>query len=605
MSITLESLLTLPAGFGLTTASPVQRAICRCFDGAPLGDLANDPDVVSAFGGWKAVEALPTERPLEAVLLAAIRSGKSLLAACLATHAALTCDCSGLRPGEVPRISIVSLTVDSARPTWEHLRSSVQSSPTLRPLLVSEPLSDSLLLRHPTGRAVEIAIVAAHRASAGLVARWSGGVIFEEAARMCDETQGEVNLDEMRRAILGRLLPGCMAIYVSSPWATGGSVYGWYQEAFGKPSRQRVVIKATGPQMNPSYWTPRRCEDLRTQDPTAYRSDVMSDFVGSDEALLDPIEVNASIVKGVSENQRVPGTNYAAAIDLATRADFSVLTIAHREYWKRPSGPPLDVLVIDVARCWSPSFVGKILKAKIDVEQLEAEIAEVCKHFRITKVHADSWSFDTWEAAFKKRGLKLVEESMAPAAQGRRFQMLATRFRQCSIRLLDVPELAKQCRSIRILRSAGGTTRYASPERRGSHDDFPKSLSLLCEAAVTLPVSGGNVSVVQSPLHWDGSQLHGGQRRYFIPNGDGTFTSEEAPEGSADATRAQIARLSKGIASTRDIAELGEEEVMRRIANGGMQIEDSAPAPELRTEIEFPISPIEAAIGRSLNRAVR
>jgi hypothetical protein len=34
-----EALLTSPEAFGLTTATPLQRAICRVSDGVPIGDL--------------------------------------------------------------------------------------------------------------------------------------------------------------------------------------------------------------------------------------------------------------------------------------------------------------------------------------------------------------------------------------------------------------------------------------------------------------------------------------------------------------------------------------------------------------------------------------
>ena len=46
--IPLERLLMSPAAFGLTTASPLQRAVCRIIDGLPLGDLASCAEVRAA-----------------------------------------------------------------------------------------------------------------------------------------------------------------------------------------------------------------------------------------------------------------------------------------------------------------------------------------------------------------------------------------------------------------------------------------------------------------------------------------------------------------------------------------------------------------------------
>ncbi len=46
----LEDLLTDESAFGLTTASPLQRAICRIAEGSPLGILAHDDAVWRAMG---------------------------------------------------------------------------------------------------------------------------------------------------------------------------------------------------------------------------------------------------------------------------------------------------------------------------------------------------------------------------------------------------------------------------------------------------------------------------------------------------------------------------------------------------------------------------
>ncbi|MDP9001757.1 MAG: hypothetical protein M3O46_16790, partial [Myxococcota bacterium] len=224
---TLERLLTHPSAFGLTSASPLQRAICRIADGLPLGKLADHVDVIAAIGN---VSALPQARPLELLILSGIRTGKSLLAAALAVRAALTCDLSQLRPGEPVRVSVVSLTTDLARVVFEHLCGTVTSKPMLRALVVGSPTADTVDLRHPSGHVVEVKVVAGARAGASLVARWSAGVIFDEAPRMNGEEDGVVNFDDARRAALGRLLTGAQLVSIGSPWAPRGPVYEAVQE---------------------------------------------------------------------------------------------------------------------------------------------------------------------------------------------------------------------------------------------------------------------------------------------------------------------------------------------------------------------------------------
>src|SRR3972149_1913244 len=48
--LSLEDLLTSEAGFGLKTATSLQRAICRAIEGRPLDDLWLDPAVRRSFG---------------------------------------------------------------------------------------------------------------------------------------------------------------------------------------------------------------------------------------------------------------------------------------------------------------------------------------------------------------------------------------------------------------------------------------------------------------------------------------------------------------------------------------------------------------------------
>ena len=91
---TLELLLTSHHYFGLETATPVQRAVCRAIDGLPLGELWKDRDVRAAFGNCKPPSGLGRVlAPLELLLLAGIRSAKSLIAAACAFRQVVQWQC--------------------------------------------------------------------------------------------------------------------------------------------------------------------------------------------------------------------------------------------------------------------------------------------------------------------------------------------------------------------------------------------------------------------------------------------------------------------------------------------------------------------------------
>lgn len=262
----LEALVTHPLAFGLTTATNTQRAICRAIDGRALGVLADDPDVQTAFGGPEAIAALPVGvLPAEFILVAAIRGAKTLITAAHAFKSCLTVDLGLTRRNEVVRYSIAATDKDKALVALEHLQGTIPDAPLLRPFFVRATKS-GVIIRHPSGRPIEIRVIVAGRGGQGVISRYSAGLTCDEAARM----QGEgrvVNLPDLLRAVHGRLLPGAQVLMVGSPWAPMGPVFEAVQNDHGKPRAGRVVARATGPMLNPFWWTKERIEaELKKPD---------------------------------------------------------------------------------------------------------------------------------------------------------------------------------------------------------------------------------------------------------------------------------------------------------------------------------------------------
>ncbi len=272
-AMTLETLFTHPAAFGLATATPVQRAICRLIEGRPHGDLPTHPDVHATVGD---VSGIAGSRPSEVYLLAGIRSAKTTLAAALGYRGSQTCDLSRLGPGEIPRFSIVAPVKDLADVCFKLLKETVLARPALAGALLEEPTADTLLLRHPSGKPVEVKVVAGSKAGTTLVARWSAGCVFDEFPRMNGEEDGVVNFDDARRAVIGRMLPGAQLFGIGSPWAPRGPAYEAVQEHWRKPKPTIVVIRAPGPVMNPYWWTPERVAEMKARDSQTYRTDACS-----------------------------------------------------------------------------------------------------------------------------------------------------------------------------------------------------------------------------------------------------------------------------------------------------------------------------------------
>lgn len=391
MAVTLEKLLTHPDAFALTTAMPVQRAVCRIADGLPLEELADDPDVQWAVGGELAIRRLPMRRPLELFLIAAVRGAKTLISSALAFRAAITCDLSGTRRGEVPRVSVVSLDLDKAKVAIEHLTDAVASGKLLRPFFVRAK-GDTVWIRHPTGRLVEIKVVAGKKAGGSLVSRWSAGAIFDEFPRMQGQEDGTVvNFEESRKAVLARLLPGCQLAGIGSPWAPRGPAFDAVQEEWGKPTEARVVIRARGPMLHPAWWTPERIAQIRAgrdgeliiqTDCEAEFGDLESQFFTS--AIVDrctretgdPVPFDRTVT-------------YAAFMDPAIRGNAWTLVIVGKRV--KPGGSEATAKYEVAAYFERQGSKSKPLKNK----EVFGDMKPVLARYGLHSVTTDKWSADS------------------------------------------------------------------------------------------------------------------------------------------------------------------------------------------------------------------
>ena len=474
-AFSLEQLLVHPGAFGLETASPLQRAVCRIADGLPLGELGAHPDVVQAIGD---VAALPSTRPAELLVLSGIRTGKSLLAAALAVRAALTCDLSRLRPGETARVSVLSLTVDLGRVVFDHIAGTVAARPALRALMVGEPTSDTVNLRHPSGRIVEVRVVAGARAGASLVARWSAGCIFDEAPRMLGEEDGVVNFDDARRAVLGRLLPGAQLVAIGSPWAPRGPIYEAVQEHAGKPTARLVVVRAPAPAMNNVWWTPARVEALRVQDEQAYRTDVLAQFADPETALISSAEIDRATRKGPLVIGREPGLHYVAAIDPATRANaFTLIVAARRQCADRKVRTSVVLAKQSQGSKTDP----------LDPDKVLAEIAGLVKGYGIPGVWTDQLAADFVRSIAYRHGLSVSIETITAANKVQMFESLRVRIADDGIEIPDDPIVRADLLSIRKRVTMNGIAIELPRTADGRHADYAPALAIAAAKAIADP----------------------------------------------------------------------------------------------------------------------
>ncbi len=474
-AFTLEAILTHPEAFGLETASPLQRAICRIADGMPLDELAAHPDVRQAIGD---LAALPAKRPAELLVLSGIRTGKSLLAAALAVRAALTCDLSKLGPGETARVSVLSLTVDLGRVVFGHIVGTVQARPALRALMVGEPTTDTITLRHPSGRLVEVRVGAGARAGAPLVARWSAGCSSDAAPRMLGEEDGVVNYDDARRAVLGRLFDGAQLVAIGSPWAPRGPVYEAVQEHAGKPTVRLVVVRAPAPAMNPVWWTPARVEALRVQDEQAWRTDVLGEFADPESSLLSSAEIDRATRTGPLVLEREPGLVYVAAMDPGTRGNAWTLVVVTR---KRAADGRLYTAAV-LARQWQGSKTDPL-----DPDRVLAEVAALLRPYGLTFVYTDQLAADFVRSIGERHDLGVYPETITAPKKLELFESLRMRLADNGLEIPDDPTFRADLLSIRKRVTMNGIAIELPRTADGRHADYAPALALAASKALGDP----------------------------------------------------------------------------------------------------------------------
>jgi hypothetical protein len=457
----MEELLVHPLGFGLKTASIVQRAIMRVADGKQLGDLWGHPAVVRAFGGE---EPQLEGKPKEMAVLSAIRCGKSLMAACMAVHWTQVCAVEHLGPGEVPRVSIVSINKDLAEVIFGHVVGRVMASPALKGLVMGEPTTDTIVLRHPSGRPVEIKVVAGSRSGSTLVARWSAGAVFDEFPRMLGEGEAVVNWDDMRKAVLLRILPGSQVISIGSPWAPFGPAYNVVKEHYGRPTRNMVVVKAPGWDLNPQLWTPQAVRDAEEKDPQAFRTDVAAEFAQPEESLITQDSLDAATRPAPLIETPKPGVQYSAAIDPATRGNAWTLIIACQEGDKRR---------VALARQWIGSAAAPLRPGAI----LE-EVARLCRAYRISVLDSDQYYGDALRDLAAQQKLVLVVHAWTEREKLAKFLALKTMFEQGMVEIPADQTLRSDLGRVKkVLKGSGASISFPRTSD-GRHCDYAPCLAM-------------------------------------------------------------------------------------------------------------------------------
>lgn len=451
----LENLLCSPKAFRLTTATPLQRAICRAASGKPTGLPAED--IQRHFG------AEPTQRPSLVVLICGVRSGKSLIAGAAAFHSALTADLTRLPGHERARVVIVAPTLANAELTFRLLSGAVNAAPALKALIVGDTKNDQLTIRRADGRFVDIQVVAAHRGAVALRGTWLAGYVLEEVAFFGTDTTGyAINAEELLRAAGTRLVPGGQGWIISSPMGPQGLLHSLWRSHFGKPA-DVMVVKAPTLQMNHVTVNPQVIEELRARDPDAAAREFDAEWADQDTALIPATHIDASMrCEDILPYEE--GFSYAAAMDPATRGNAWTLIISTQHHEK-----PMQRIVL--ARQW----IGSKVKP-LNPDTVLAEQAVLLKDYHLDRCATDQHAADALKAIARRHELYLYDTASTREENIDLFQSMATKFSDGEIELPPDPAIRNDLLGIRKKVSSRITiVLLKTPD--GRHCDYAPSLA--------------------------------------------------------------------------------------------------------------------------------
>lgn len=465
-----EELVESSDGFGLPI-TPLQRAICRIIEGRHLMELRKNKVVIEALGGNSRIP----RQSKEIVLLAGIRTAKSMLAAATAIWASQTADLSQLREGEIARYSILSLELDNARIVLGHLVGALQK-PRLSALRVQakqEAILDEIgadsvgseYLRHPSGRIVEIRVVAGKRAGGSLVGRWSMGVCFDEAPRMLGAGDGVINYEDARKAVVLRILNGARILSIGSPWQPYGPIYDIVQKEWGHPQNNRIVIRGKAYDMNPVWWDKARVEEARLNDPKTYQTDVLAEFADEEEALFPQALLAKSTLRGLYPVPFSATHDYVAAMDPATRGNAWTLVIAGRRGRKK---------TVVYHREWRGTSL-----TPLNPRDVLKEAAEDLANYKLNWCYTDQWAADANKAVAQQMNLHLVDIDWTQQENVEAYSSLAAAMAMGTVEVPNDSQLHKDLKLVQKKPSTAknGFSIHLQSTPDGRHCDYAPALA--------------------------------------------------------------------------------------------------------------------------------
>ncbi len=444
---------TDPALLGLSL-SPAQETLLRATYGLPL-----DAEQTALFrDATGRTEYLA--RPFgEVTCLAGARAGKdSRIAAPVVCYEAVFGGHEArLAKGERGVIVLVAQDARATKVAFGYVSDYFTQSPLLSGSLAEPPLASEVRLTNGL-------TVACFPSTLRSLRGWSipAGVLDELAFfRLEGQADSDAEIQaSVRRGMLA--FPAARLVKISTPYMRSGVCYDDFKKAWAQPDPDLLVWKAPSVLMNPSLLA-ERLDRERRLDPARFAREYEAEFAEDLDAFLPSAWVDAAVTAGRHELPPQEGVRYAAGVDPSGGgADAFTLAVAHAE------GQGAERRVVqDVMKGWRRTGT-----AQVDLAGIVAEIAAICRRYRVTAVGGDRYSAGWVRQEFQRQSIRYEE---APD-KSHVYLECEPLFAQGQIDVLAHPVLVRELRILERRPRPGGRTLVDHPT--GAHDDHANALAL-------------------------------------------------------------------------------------------------------------------------------
>lgn len=427
------------------------RTILRAAFGHPLTDP--ELDLLAILAGPNCPP--PTSPVRELWVIAGRRSGKSRMAAAVASYVGSLDHRSRLAPGETGYIVVMSPTRDQSKAIANYIAAFFARSPILRQMVISTSDEEIELVGN-----IKIAVTT--NSFRTIRSRTILLAVFDETAFWRDETSANPDAEVYRAVKPALIASGGMLLGISSPYRQIGLLHEKWRKYWNKES-DHLIIRAPTTLLNPTI-DPALIERERADDPESARAEWDAEWrtgissLLTDDVIDDAIDVNRPIELPPRKNQY----RYYTFVDASGgRHDQFAIAIGHVENENEPN----ERFVLDVIRGRKPPF---------DPFVVAGEYAALARWYGCSTVTGDAYGAEWVRESFEKNGAtyrtsrrnksELYLEMIAPFSRG-------------LVQLPNDPILVRELRLLERRVARSGRDSVDHPTTSGSSDDRANALA--------------------------------------------------------------------------------------------------------------------------------